>query len=77
MCSLEKEGRRNEWGVIIPFPSPKTECLKATGPLQPLYLTPYGAFTALTGVDVCNICAHMTVSAFLVFFQKHLKFVYL
>lgn len=54
MCSPEKEGRGNEWDVIIPFPSPKTECLKATGPLQPLYLNPRGAFTTLAALYVSN-----------------------
>ncbi len=73
MCSLEKEGRRNEWGVIIPSPSLKTECLKATGPPQPLYLTPCGDFTTLTGADVRYMCAQMTTSVFLVVTQLHLS----
>lgn len=59
MCYEQKQGRRNEWGVIIPSASPKTDCLKATGPLQPLCLNLRGAFTALTNVELSNVCIRM------------------
>lgn len=70
MCSLERQGRRNEWDVIIPFGSPKTECLKATGPLQPQRLTPCGAFTPLTALDVRWKSAFVSVSGLTVTFAN-------
>lgn len=54
MCSLEREGKGNEWDVIIPFGSPKTECLKATGPINPGALPPVELSLLL--VSVCIKC---------------------
>lgn len=64
MCYEQKQGRKNEWGVIIPSASPKTDCLKATGALQPLCLNLRGVITALTNVELSNVCIRMAEGPF-------------